>query len=132
MRLPNDKFSVAVTGSGKLHSMFFAEFQSVFPNATMYDRSGVANKARAAEAALGKTEFASPDFRKSTIAIEKNLANPPKTDINVHFEPRGNIEAVSISSSSGKRMFNFDDDKVGSIDGLVDYVKQLINAIKLM
>jgi hypothetical protein len=132
MRLPNDKFSVAITGTGMIFSMFPVEFQNAFPNAKLFDRSARTNQIRAAEAALGKTKFAAPEFQKSSVVIEKNLTNPPKTDFTVNFEVRGPVEAATVICSSAKRMFNFDVEKAEDMQALVGYAKQVVDAIKLM
>lgn len=130
MRQPSQKFSIAVSGTGRLQGMFFTECLARFPHATLYDRSAKTNAARQEEADLGKTDFASPEFRKLAIKTEKNLTDPVTANVGVDFLDIGDLETVGVVSQTGfsKRLtFNFKTCK--SLKEMEDFIQKVVDAV---
>jgi hypothetical protein len=129
MRQPSQKFSIAVSGSGRLQGMFFTECMARFPHATVYDRSDGTTRARREEASLGQTENASPDFRKLAIKTEKNIADPTSANVGVSFLDIGQLETVGVVSRGfNKRLtFNFATGK--SLSEMEAFIQKVVDAV---
>ncbi len=133
IRKPLDNISIAITGdrSCKLSWTFGTDFQKEFPGATIYDRTDkVANLIRR-EIALGKSEFASPEFRKMAERAEKNLARPPKVEATINFtRSKDDLETVHIVGRTGRRLllFPFDDDEM-SMEDVDEYTQMIVKAV---
>ena len=129
MRTQNDAFTLAVTGSGRLVGMFFTECSKAFPKVTMYDRTGPINAARSAEASLGRTAYASPEFRREAVAIQANLARPTRVAVTVNFGQTGPNDLVTVSGRTSRRTLSYNIEWAGSIALLVYYVMQVVGAV---
>lgn len=124
-----DKFSIAIVGSGRLLGMFVTECMTRFPKAVVYDRTdqfmGNANQ----EIMLGKTKFASPEFRRSALVAEKNLAAPARADVAITFQSLGQVENVTVANSAGKRTLSFNFAEADKWQQLDDFVQLLLKAV---
>ena len=87
------------------------------------------NRARRAEARLGRTIFASPEFRASVPEIENNLNNPAKTDVTVRFIKAGKNEIVMVMDKQSSRILNFDLARARPLDQIVSFVRQIVQAV---
>ncbi len=132
---PLDRFSIAVTGFGALIAPFFTEGMKAFPNAEFFDRSGQTVAFTQNEIALGKSEFASPQFRAMALRTEANLQNQPHYDVTLAFRKGANsIEWVTVKSGVKRRLLSFPGAGTATFTGkqLDDAMKQLIDAIKMI
>ena len=126
-----ERFSIAIAGSGKLFGMFATDCFMRFPNVTIYDRSERTMAFRRQEVALGKSQFASRDFRKFALKTQKNLDRPPKTDATLTFQTVSfELENVTIVGRKGRRLLRFRfDEKTTTIEDIENYVQQIIQAM---
>ncbi len=121
IRRPLDKFALAVTGGSRLMDLFCCAFQETFTAATLYDRSTRFLAFQRAEIKLGKTKFASPEFRQMALRMERNLKNPPrKVAVTVDFLVQGESEIVTVKGQSERRRVNF----------RWDYAKEMVDVDK--
>ena len=128
-RQPSSKFSIAVEGYGRLIDMFFTEVMQRFPQATVYDRSSRADRARAAETRLSKTEFASPEFRALGVKTEASLLEPSPTDVAVRFTPLGDTESVGVVGKGYGKRLSCNLAKTKSIDEMVKFLHKVCDAV---
>ncbi|MEO8649009.1 MAG: hypothetical protein ABI539_07575 [Acidobacteriota bacterium] len=129
MHKPSEKFTVEVTGDGDLTGMFFTELSVRFPFAKVFDRTDSTNKTRRAEARLGKTLFASPEFRALASEIDANLKNPSRTDITVKFMKMGKNENVMVIDKQSSRILHFDLTATSSLTQVISFVQQIVQAV---
>ena len=129
MHQPNDKFSIAVSGEGRALGMFFTEFLARFPNATCYDRTGQTQQAIQQEVTLGKSAYASTEFRRSALVAERNLASPPKSDVTVRFEQRGQVENATVAGKVSRRILSFDFGAARDLQDAVNFVVRVVQAV---
>jgi hypothetical protein len=129
MRRPSDKFSIAVSGTGRLQDMFFTECMQRFPHATLFDRSAKVNAARQQEADLGKTEFASPEFRKLAIKTEKNLNDPVIAAVAVDFLDIGQLETVGVVSKGFNKRLTFNFATKPTLKEMEDFILKVVDAV---
>jgi hypothetical protein len=129
MRQPSQRFTLAVTGSGSLQGMFFTEIMQRFPHAQVFDRSNGMNQARAGEAGLGQTEYASPEFRRLAIKTQSNLLDPPPTDVTVDFFHLANMDTVSVTSRGFNKRLSCTVTSATSIDERVAFLKKVCDAV---
>jgi len=108
MRPPNEKFTVAIAGSGRLLGMFATELMAKYPKAVVYDRSDQFKAALKQEIELGKSKFAAPEFRKLALTAERNFGSPARVDVTVTFMQFGQVERVGFATSGGGRSTSFD------------------------
>jgi hypothetical protein len=131
VRQPSSKFSIAVEGYGQLVNMFFTEVTRRFPQATVYDRKSQADKARAAEIRLSKTEFASPEFKALGVKTEASLLEPSPTDIAVRFTQIGDTETVSIVGRNFASRQSCSLASLKSVDDMTAFLRRVCDAVAL-
>jgi hypothetical protein len=131
MRQPSEKFTIAVSGSGRLLGMFVTECLSRFPHATLYDRSRQADLARFKESDVGVSADVSQDFRKQAIRTIANLADPPHIDCSVTFLDLRNIETVSIVSRGFSRRLAYNLDEKATIQQMKTFIDQVLQAVAM-
>jgi hypothetical protein len=106
-------YSYSISGTtGALGSMLFTE-SSRLPG-TWYDRTDSTNMFRSQEAALGMSKFANQEFRKSAKITRQSTMSPSKVDVDIRFETRERVEAITVRGQGGIRSFVFDFDQVGA------------------
>ncbi len=127
-----DSFSIAVTGRGRLVGPFVTEAFNRFQSATIYMRTPETNAARQAEVALGKSQFASKNFRKMALATEKNLRNPPAADVTVDFKQEGDSETVWIKGKVYRRMVSLRWDKIKDLSDMDKAVAKILDAVLMV
>lgn len=128
-RQPSSKFSIAVDGYGPLVGMFFTEVMQRFPQATVYDRTSATDKARASEARLSKTEFASPEFRALGVKTEASLLEPSPTDVAVRFTPLGDTQSVGVVSKGNSKRLSCKMSSFKSLDDMTRFLQKVCDAI---
>jgi hypothetical protein len=125
-----DKFSAAAYGNGRLLGIFSTEFLKHFVNATLYDRSDQFQPFVKQEIQLGKSKFASPEFRRSALKTERNQAAPPPVDISITVRCHGELETATVAGKGMRRVFSFRfNDKTKSYDDVVKLVKSIIASV---
>jgi len=132
---PLDRFSIAVTGSGALMAPFITEGMKAFPNAEFYDRSEQTVAFTQNEIALGKSEFASPQFRAMALRAQANLRRPPRCDVTLAFRRGADfIEWVTVESGSNRRLLGFPapGNAAFTMAQLDDAMNKLIQAIQMI
>lgn len=99
-----DKFSLAVAGSGMLEGMFTTEAMKRFPKGTFFDQTEQFHRAVRDEIKLGTSPYASPAFHKSALRALQNLEHPGKVDVTVTFRdwPDGR-QSVIVKGPQGVR-----------------------------
>jgi hypothetical protein len=130
MRQPSEKFSIAVSGRGRLLGMFVTECLQRFPHATLYDRTDGMDRARFNEAGLGLSPDASPDFRRQAIRTIQKMADPPHIDCSVTFMDLLNMETVSVVSRGFSRRLAYHLDKA-TLDQMEKFVDQILQTVAM-
>jgi hypothetical protein len=137
MHMPNDKFSIAVEGSGKLLGMFVTKCMKRFPNATIYDRSNQFRSFAAQERTLGNSELASPEFRRSSADRGPDWSAP--VDVTVTFQinvdkendekENDDKENVIVADKQSSRILTFDMAAAKHMHQVESFVHQVIQAV---
>ena len=132
MHLPNDKFSIAIEGDDcDLLSIFFSDAFRHFRSATFYDRTDAGITARKNEMRLGRSVFASPEFRQIASKIQRDLANPAATNITVRFLKNGmRSQNVMVIDKQSSRILTFDLAHVRGFGQMNLYAREIIRAIE--
>jgi hypothetical protein len=102
------KFSVRVTGSGRLISSVFYFGMERYPDATWYDFSDRIKTFIAGESRLAKRGYLNPEGRRNARRAEQNLRNPPRVDIKIDFRELRQMEVVFIRGRKGNKALRFD------------------------
>lgn len=131
MHQPGDKFSMAISGSGRLLGMFVTEGMKRFPNATMYDRTEQFRNFAEQEVKLGKTEFAAPDFRRSALVTERNLRSPTPVDVTISFQSLGTHETVTIAGKVTRNTSSFDFVAPAEMQDVEAFVQKLLQSVTI-
>lgn len=131
MHQPGDRFSMAISGNGRLLGMFVTEGMKRFPNATMYDRTEQFRNFAEQEVKLGKTEFAAPEFRKSALVTERNLRSPAAVDVTVVFRSLGTHETVTIAGKVTRNTSSFDFGSAGNMQDVEGFVQKLLQSVTI-
>jgi hypothetical protein len=126
-----EKFSVAVAGSGRLFGMFITECMKRFPKAEIYDRSDKFKAAQQQEIQLGKTKYASPEFRKMALATEKNLAREAKFAVTVTLESVGQVEKITVAGTSSKQTLSLDLDAAKDWKRVETFMGEVLQAVAM-
>ena len=126
------EFSVAVSGSGLLIWMLFAELTRRFPQATVYDRCAATNALRRGEVELGEKGLLRPEDRAWARRVARSLASPPPVDVTVEFASvgRSGAEKVAISNGLWTERLRFDGRNAKSIAQLDSYVRRVVRVIQ--
>lgn len=131
MHQAHDTFKIAIAGSGRLLGMFVTECMTRFPNAVLYDRSDQFMAAAKQEITLGKSKFASPEFRREALVAEKNLGSPARVAVTVTFQSQGEVENVTVAGKESGRTLSFNFAAGGEWQQLEDFVRQALQAVAL-
>jgi Asp-tRNA(Asn)/Glu-tRNA(Gln) amidotransferase B subunit len=94
--------------------MLVTEMSQRLPG-TLYDRTDRMSQLRAKEVALGLSDYADEEFRRSALRTLKNINSPDKVDVDIHFETRDAIEDIRVRGNHGTRTFKFDFNKAKKI-----------------
>jgi hypothetical protein len=81
------KFSLAISGNGRLMPQFVQALNLRYPNVTIYDRNEEANRPP---------------------ATARIPSHPKVADVDVVFGLKGNWETIFLSSQKGHQFFNYD------------------------
>jgi hypothetical protein len=109
--------------------MFVTECMKRFPRAEIYDRSDQFKAAAHQEITLGKTKYASPEFRKMALAAEKNLAARVITSVTVTFESAGQIEKITVAGSKSRQVLSLDLDKASDWQQVENFMREVLQAV---
>jgi hypothetical protein len=125
-------FSIAVSGSGLLMGMLFAELTRRFPEATVYDRSAATNALRRGEVELGERGLLRPEDRAWARRVARSLASPPPVDITVEFSSsrKSGPDRVAISNGHRTERLKFYVKNAKSIAQLDSYVRSVVRMIQ--
>ncbi len=129
LRTRSDQFAVAVTGRSRLKDLFCCAFQEAFRSATLYERSAEFLAIQREEITLGKTKFASPEFRQMALRMEKNLKNPPPVAVTVNFLLEGEAETVTVKGKLERRRVSFRWDYAKDMVDVDNAVRQIMDAV---
>jgi hypothetical protein len=119
-----DKFSIAVTGSGKLLGVFVTEGMNRYFCATWYDRSDFGTAAIKQEIASDNSKLVSPRYHRV------HPAKPAPADVTVSFKSLGDLEMVTVIGGTYRRTLSFPTDfgKAGESD-LKAMINQILQAV---
>ncbi len=124
-----DVFSIAVCGRGRLLGPFVTEAFQRFKSASIYMRDEEMNAFRRNEVRLGKSNFASKEFRKLAQATEKSLKNPEPVDVTVTFRQEGDSERVWIRGKLQRRILSLRWAQLKDLSELDKAVAQVVDAV---
>src|SRR5678816_2912789 len=94
----------------------------------IYDRSDKFQSFAQQEIKLGKTKYASPEFRRMALAAEKNLAREPRFVVTVTFESSGQTEKVTVAGTTSKQALSLDFDAAGDWKRVESFVGEVLQA----
>ncbi len=123
------RFSIAVTGAGRLMAMFFTDGMQRYPHATWYDRSSQTTAAIEVEIQLGESGFIRPADRQRLRRAKRHLRSPRSVDVTVSFAKSGNVETVVLIGSKRRRTLLFKAAETDSLTTLETYVFQIVTEI---